>query len=131
MAPRRQHRFELRLTGRENKKLKELAAAGKVTSSTVLRRLIMLEPLPGPLPEGLDLVDAFETTREAHEAAARAIEKHFLPLLHAAIARRDEAAAREIVRRIPSNSVANAFALDAMRQAKFTLNEIAAVPRRA
>lgn len=64
-----------------------------------------------------EIVARFNAAHKALDEAEKAVEAHFMPRLRAAIVKKDEKAAREIVHAIPSDCVTKCFGLDALRQA--------------
>jgi hypothetical protein len=69
----------------------------------------------------ISIVDIFKRTSDAYDIASKAIENHFLPLIHAAIEKNDIEGARKIQKRMPTECVPCVFALDMIRQAEIKL----------
>lgn len=64
-----------------------------------------------------------EDANAAMNAAEKLVQEHFMPRLHAAIAAGEQQAALGIVAAIPSDCVTKVFALDAIRQAGWSMRD--------
>jgi hypothetical protein len=68
------------------------------------------------------IIERFTRASTEHDLASKALDEHFLPLMHALADKGDIDGAEKILRKIPADSITKVFGMDLLRQAKLKLN---------